>query len=387
MSVELHTVQPISVADLAAFVGDAATVSRTLRPRGGDTKAAFGNLTVPPDQTIDMRGLSQVIDYSPVDLTIAVQPGMTLHAIDELLAAERQRLVLDAPNRERATIGGAFAAGLSGPRRLKYGALKDFVVGIEVVTSAGEIAKAGGMVVKNVSGYEMARLHYGAHGAFGIVARINLRVQPLPEKRVELRASYTDPDRCLEAAHALLTSNLDPAAVYATGAPGGHWTLHAQIEGSEAFVGGQIDKLRQAVLNAASTDEIEVGELDGTSTPEFDRIIDLTETADTLVARMSVPASRQAETLAALGKLGEASVLADAGSGLIYVRAAASVENVRAILDAAPASTYLALPDELKEGLDVFGPMDSGAAMVLRRVKQQFDPQRIFSPGRFALHL
>src|SRR5690606_23280391 len=147
--------------------------------------------------TIDMRGLSQVIDYSPVDLTIAVQPGMTLHAIDELLAAERQRLVLDAPNRERATIGGAFAAGLSGPRRLKYGALKDFVVGIEVVTSAGEIAKAGGMVVKNVSGYEMARLHYGAHGAFGIVARLNLRVQPLPEKRVELRASYTDPDRCL----------------------------------------------------------------------------------------------------------------------------------------------------------------------------------------------
>src|SRR5690606_20498346 len=143
--------------DPAAFVGDAATVSRSLRPRGGDTKVGFDNLTAPPDQTIDMRVLSQFIDYSPGDLTIVVQPGMTLHAIDELLAAERQRLVLDAPNRERATIGGAFAAGLSGPRRLKYGALKDFVVGIEVVTSAGEIAKAGGMVVKNVSGYEMAR--------------------------------------------------------------------------------------------------------------------------------------------------------------------------------------------------------------------------------------
>jgi len=387
VSVDLSTVRPQSVEELAAFVKLAAASGRTLRPRGGDTKSAFGNLAPEPDHVIDMGSLSAVIDYSQVDLTIAVQPGMTLKALDELLAEKRQRLVLDAPNRERATIGGLFAAGLSGPRRLKYGALKDFVIGAEVVTSAGEVAKSGGMVVKNVSGYEMARLHYGAHGAFGIVTRLNLRVQPLPEARVELQAAYRAAAPCLEAARALLTSNLDPAGVYATSGHEGSWTLHAQLEGSRASVAGQVDKVRQAVLMAAATDEVGSSDLEGASTPEFDRVIDLTGPDDTLVARLSVPASKQVEAIESLAGLDGASLLADAGSGLIYVRCPASADAVQTILAATPATTFLKLPDALKDGLDVFGPMDQGAAAVLRRVKQQFDPQGMFSAGRFALHL
>jgi glycolate oxidase FAD binding subunit len=323
------------------------------------------------------------VEYSPVDLTIAVEAGAPLSAIDGLLAEHGQRLALDMPHRDRATIGGAFAAGLSGPRRLRYGSLKDMVIGAEVVNRRGEIAKSGGMVVKNVSGYEVARLHYGAHGAFGVVSRLNLKVLPAPESRVEVRLLFERASGASQAGSAVLVSALDPAAVYVVRGTERAWELRVQLEGSERFTTSQARRVFDLATGAQSVDVVRV---EGASTPAFDAISDLTDDA-VAVARVSAPASTQAEILERMGELDAVEVFADMGSGLIYLRGTFDDGWLELVGDLDKPTVFLALPNAAKKSIDVFGTMDANGNQVLRRLKEQYDPEGLFNPGRFVSFL
>ena len=371
--------KPTSVTELSEVVRAAAALRQGLLIRGGRTHMRFENAGPKTDLVVDMTGLDQAIDYSPVDLTVAVEAGMSLAALDRLLAERGQRLPLDMPHRERATLGGTFAAGLSGPRRLRYGSLKDVVIGAEVVNSRGEVAKSGGMVVKNVSGYELARLHYGAHGAFGIVTRLNLKVLPAVEYRVEARIVYDDVATALDAGAELLVSTFDPAAVYVARSAEGRWTLHAQFEGSRPFTEAQGQRVLDELPDGQTSGIVGV---DGPSTPAFDAIADLTDPG-VAVARFSVPASRQADILNAVDRLGNVEILADMGSGLVYARGATGASWVDVSRQFAAPTSFLALPDAVRSELDIFGAMDASSLEVIRRLKDQYDPDRIFNPGRF----
>ncbi len=143
---------------------------------GNGTKQDFANRAEPPDLTISTRNLNKVLQYEPADMTIAVEAGTTLAELNRVLGEHNQVVPLDAHRPESATVGGLFASGLAGPRRFRYGSLRDMVVGLEVMAPDGVLTKSGGMVVKNVTGYDLPRLHHGAHGAFGIVTRLNLKV-------------------------------------------------------------------------------------------------------------------------------------------------------------------------------------------------------------------
>ena len=114
-------------------------------------------------------------------MTVTVQAGITVAALQALLAKEGQRLHVDVPAADRATLGGAVAANLSGPRRLGRGTLRDYVIGISFVTDAGDEVKGGGRVVKNVAGYDLIKLHVGALGTLGVVTQVTLKVFPVPE--------------------------------------------------------------------------------------------------------------------------------------------------------------------------------------------------------------
>ncbi|CAN5679864.1 FAD-binding oxidoreductase [soil metagenome] len=386
-SVGTRTVErPSGVAELSALVSDASRSERSLLLRGGGTHAAFANIGPEPDSVIDLTGLDAVIDYSPVDLTLAVGAGARLSAIDRLLAEHGQRLALDMPNRDRATIGGAFASGLSGPRRLRYGSLKDMVIGSEIVNHRGEVTKSGGMVVKNVSGYEISRLHYGAHGAFGVVSRLNLKVLPAPESRAEAVCRYDDPASCIEAAMTILVSSLDPAAVYAVRSAAG-WNLSVQVEGSARFTAAQGERIVDHLSVVQEPHSADVIQLDGRSTPGFDKIADLLDAEHSLVARLSVPASNQSDFLRRLPFLESVEVLADLGSGLIYLRCNASQESLSRLDELDHPLVYLALPDSLRQGRDVFGVISETSGMVLSRLKDEYDPKRVFNPGRFVSFL
>ena len=361
-------------------------MGESLLIRGGGTHARFGNRVRPPDAVVDLTGLDSVIAYSSVDLTLAVEAGVRLSAIDRLLAENDQRLAVDAPHRDATTIGGLFASGLSGPRRLRYGSLKDMVIGTEVISSRGSVTKSGGMVVKNVSGYELSRLHYGAHGAFGVVSRVNLKVIPAVESRVEAIVRFERPEDAHAAGVRTLRSVLDPAAIYIVTSEPSAFDLHMLFEGANRFAREQAGRSIDLIARNGRESDARFASIKRSSIPEFDRIASLTEEEE-LVVRLSVPASQQAELMARRPAGHGGSVLADLGSGLMYLRSEATEANLRSILALGAPATILAAPDTLKPGIDVHGPLDEQVRGVLRALKDQYDPDRTLNRGRFAAFL
>jgi glycolate oxidase FAD binding subunit len=173
--------RPASVAELRTIVRRCADTKTAIYPVGGGTMLDYG---MPPARTgiaLSTAALNQVIDYPARDLTITVEAGVTMQTLQDTLAAENQWLPIDVPNPERATIGGAIACDVSGPRRYGYGTLRDYVIGITVVNDRGEETHAGGRVVKNVAGYDMMKLHTGALGTLGVITQVTLKVRPRPE--------------------------------------------------------------------------------------------------------------------------------------------------------------------------------------------------------------
>jgi glycolate oxidase FAD binding subunit len=173
--------RPTSVAELCAIVRRCADTNTAIYPVGGGTMLDYGMPPARPGIALSTTALNQIIDYPARDLTITVQAGITMQKLQETLAAENQWLPIDVPGPETATIGGAIACDVSGPRRYGYGTLRDYIIGITVVNDRGEETHAGGRVVKNVAGYDMMKLHTGALGTLGVITQVTLKVKPRPD--------------------------------------------------------------------------------------------------------------------------------------------------------------------------------------------------------------
>src|SRR5579864_6917468 len=173
--------RPANVAELGDLIRRASAEGRALYPFGGGTMQHLGYTPTKPGFGVDMRAFDQVIDYPARDMTITVQAGITIAKLQEVLAKENQRLPIDVPQPEIATLGGAIAVNASGPRRYGYGTLRDYVIGISFMNDEGQEVKAGGRVVKNVAGYDICKLQIGALGTLGIVTQVTLKLTPRPE--------------------------------------------------------------------------------------------------------------------------------------------------------------------------------------------------------------
>ena len=168
---------PESAAELQQIV--AARDGRTLLPAGGRTQLALGNAPSAPFALLDVStALRGEVQHEAADLTAVAPAGVTLAELDAQLAAAGQRLPLDPPRAENATIGGTLAVGMGGPLRTRYGLPRDFVLGMTVLRADGELVKAGGRVVKNVTGYDLMRLWCGSLGTLGVLTEVSLRVLP-----------------------------------------------------------------------------------------------------------------------------------------------------------------------------------------------------------------
>lgn len=346
---------------------------------GGRTSLAFANAADPTEVELNLRDMNRVIEYEPADLTIAVEAGITLGELNQVLGEHNQTLPLDAGQPENATLGGLFASGLAGPRRLKYGSLRDWVLGIEVVSANGVRTKSGGMVVKNVTGYDIPRLHYGAHGSFGVVTRLNLKVLPIEQASRSIVLPFTTIEDAYAAAFAVLRSQLEPAAV--TISHETDWTLAVICDGPEDAIDWQSGSVVEVVESVVSPREIHVSEGPDVGLQRFLHAVDLTSNRS--VARLSIPASQQIELASKLSLLSGSELVADVGSGLVYVSGLPSIEWREAVRRIHPASVFLALPEELKQDIDVFGPIDSQSCTILQRLKREHDPSNQLNPGRF----
>jgi len=375
---QLELSEPQSIAELRDIL---LTGDEPVLVSGGGTKLSFSNSGGPFARQVSTRQLNRVLHYEPADLTIAVEAGMTPAELNRVLGEHNQMLPLDCPEPETATIGGMFASGLGGPRRLKYGWLRDWVLGVEVMTADGDLTKSGGMVVKNVTGYDMPRLHHGAHGSFGIVTRLNLKVLPRNEETRSIVLEFHSPGAAHAAAVRVLTSQFDPESVLIA-ADGDRWKVSICCASPASTIVWLVDAIKDTATSCGDIADILVETGPEHALASF---IDAVRFEGKATARLSVPASQQLPVLEHFAQLSGSAICADPGSGLIYIAGLPSIEWREALRRSSDSCVFLALPEELKTGVDVFGTQDGTTIELLRRLRNEFDPGRRINRGRFIL--
>src|SRR5579871_5747748 len=176
-----NDLMPETVREIGDAVRRARDSAEAIYPVGGRTLLHVGLAASRQGTIVDLRKLDKVVDYPARDMTVTVQAGITVARLAQVLRSEGQRLPVDVPWAEEATLGGALAVNISGPRRFGWGTFRDYVIGIRMVNDQGEEFKAGGRVVKNVAGYDICKLAIGSLGTLGIITEVTLKVRPLAE--------------------------------------------------------------------------------------------------------------------------------------------------------------------------------------------------------------
>jgi glycolate oxidase FAD binding subunit len=398
----LPLLRPGSAAELGDIVRRAAQDNQALYPVGGRTLLGLGNPPTRQGVAVDLRGLDRVIDFPARDMTVTVEAGITIARLQALLAPENLRLPIDVPHAATATLGGVLATNVSGPRRLGYGTLRDYVIGINAVNDEGNEFHAGGRVVKNVAGYDLCKLLVGSLGTLGIITQATLKLRPFPEETA-LVTTGCDKDthhKLLEQVHGSRTRPVcvellnEPAARAVFGQaqvppPEAPWTIIVGYEGNADAVNWQVQQLVKE-LGAGRSLAARVG---ASAQTLWRALVAWHEAPSQLTLKTSV-AARTVATEAAAHEfvLPGAQVLAHAGSGIIWLRARDGLTIERAAellpqwrynaLDGGGSAIITACPSGWKRTLDVWGPSPPDA-WLMRKVKQRFDPRNLFNPGRF----
>lgn len=236
-------IEPQSAAQLAEALATAAASQQTIELRGQGSKPRAGGPIASAQAVISTRRLHRILSYDPRDLTISVEAGLPWAELTRTLAEQRQMIPLDPPFAAAATVGGVVATNASGPRRRLYGTARDLIIGMQFATLAGKVVHSGGMVVKNVAGLDMGKLHIGAYGTLGAMAVINFKVLPMPvETRTFVKECAAMAD-AIAARDALLEGILQPLAVdllspKAAAACGleSHWCVLVEAGGNSALL-------------------------------------------------------------------------------------------------------------------------------------------------------
>jgi len=201
---------PDQVADALRICNEAAAA---VIPWGGSTAMSLGNPPRQVDLVLQLHRLDRVIDHDHANLTVTVQSGITLNALQSVMSQQNQLVPFDAPFPDRTTVGGIVAANLNGPRRMSYGSVRDLIIGMKVALASGELIRAGGKVVKNVAGYDMCKLFTGSLGTLGIITEVTLRVAPIPASSATVIAEGTLP-QTVEMSRSVVNSKLLPTGVF-----------------------------------------------------------------------------------------------------------------------------------------------------------------------------
>lgn len=390
-------ITPATVEDLARAVAACHAARVPLVPWGGGTRQRWGRpIAAETFAVLRTTGLRSILLHEPDDLTISVEAGMTFAALNAALAAHNQMLPLDPPRPAQSTIGGLLASGADGPRRLAYGTSRDLLIGIRVVEATGRISKAGGMVVKNVSGFDMMKLYLGSLGTLAIIVSANFKLIPRPRAAASLSCFFDRPERAFRLVNTLSASQLTPAAVEYR-EDGAAASIEARIEGLPAAVERHARDVRRmaeeagagaVTLSAEGFDEVERRWAGFNDAPQT---VDLA--ADELVARLSClpgvleTALGDARALAAREGLA-LRVQARALSGVAYLRLRGGDEALRAwhaaMLARWPHLVVIGAQPALAAELPVWGAALANLDL-MRRIKQEFDPENLLNPGRYVV--
>ena len=391
---------PSSEEQLASILALANSQGLTVTPSGSGSLNTLGNAPSSVDIVLATTGLEPLIDHRPDDLTVTVGAGVTLGALRERLSASEQWLPLDPPLAPRRTIGGILATDLSGPLSLSQGFARDLVIGMKVASPAGESTKSGGRVVKNVTGFDLAKLHIGALGTLGVILEVSFKVWPLPRADTTLVAGYGSLADATAAVQELLASHAvpDAAEVVASTAKTTPCVAYLRFVGTSVGVEVRLDEARSR-LRASGGDTIEM--LEGEPAAKAWRgLADFgwdAQGSDDLLLRFGCPPSRVGQLATAVerlaaGESGGYSLLAGPGRGALrcLLSGDLSPDDVQAAAErcremASSVGGYAVVErcaTAAKAGLDVWdAPGD--ALELMKRVKDRFDPNHILNRGRY----
>ncbi len=389
-------VRPATAAEVGDIVRRCAADGTAIYPVGGGTMLDYG---LPPARVgvaIELRTLEKVIDFPASDMTITVETGITIARLNEITRAEGLHLPIDVPDQERATLGGAIACNVSGPRRYGYGTFRDYILGITTANDRGEVVSAGGRVVKNVAGYDLMKLHTGALGTLGVITQVTLKLRPVVEDSAALvfGCAMEQLDEVLGRLHRSATRpiaievwNTENPPVLSASA---QWQMAVGFEHNREAVQWQVEQAARELY------EIGVRE---TTVKYRRRCGELWQSLANAAADPAFPFVCRATTVPSrvasccVGFLASLPhrIYAHAGTGSVTGAygeeswGAKEYENdiVQGLLPEG-GSNYIIrrCSPETKKRLPVWGRPPADLALQ-KAVKHALDPQNIFNPGRF----
>lgn len=209
--VPLAVVAPGSLESLAATVQMASELGYAVIPRGGGTKMDFGHPPSRADIVVSLERLNRIVAHEPADQTATVEAGITMAGLQAGLGKRGQYLPLDPPHGDAGTLGGVIATNASGVLRTAFGTARDLVIGARVVQADGTVVRSGGQVVKNVAGYDLNKMYIGSLGTLGILAEVNLKLQPLPASGRLLIGTMAGIGEAAECAFRVMDSEVMPS--------------------------------------------------------------------------------------------------------------------------------------------------------------------------------
>ncbi|MGQ9574379.1 MAG: FAD-binding oxidoreductase [Thermoguttaceae bacterium] len=401
---------PADEAGVAAAVRTAYEKALPVYPIGGGTQLDWGARPTEPGVGLALAGLNQIVDYPARDLTITVQAGLTLAALAKRLGAQGQRLPVEVPQPEQATLGGIVATCPPGPRQYRWGSIRDYVIGLRAVDGTGQVFSAGGRVVKNAAGYDLGRLLTGSLGTLGVITQVTLMLRPLPETSALASCNVPDFDTAERLLAGLVHTRTLPSAIELLAGPA--WRedpllgpaadppglrLVVGLEGTLAEVEWMIGQLHKEWHQAGAACAVTLRGL--RADPLWQRLTEFPAQN----ASGSVPGTIAVQihvlpgcVVAAIGRVLEidpaATIAAHAGAGIIRAVLNLGPKDLASVLDGRLRPMLSAIgglvvvrrePPGMTLGWQtVWGPPRT-VQVLMQAIKDRFDPKGILNRGRF----
>ena len=356
-------------------------------PRGGGTKLGWGNSPARADVILSTARMTEIIEHAWADLTVTVEAGCTIQRLQETLGQHGQRLALDPLWPEKATVGGVLSTNDSGALRLRFGALRDLIIGVTIALPDGTLASSGGKVVKNVAGYDLPKLVTGALGTLGVITRAVFRLHPLPRNSHSFSISTANAEETQKFVLAVQDSKLAHTFLQSHFSEEKPPASDILFEGTEAGLAAQEAQLRNLAAPAS------VSEASNSSWTAREELWAFSDPASAAIAKISILPTNIARTI----KLVADSVNAQQlrwraliyATGLGWLRLegkpgalCAALQALRGELQGHDGSLVALQRPSKMPAFDAWGTAGD-ALPLMKAVKQQLDPKNTLNPGRF----
>jgi glycolate oxidase FAD binding subunit len=381
-------IAPSTAQEVAQVLRHCSSSGLAVIPRGGGTKLWFGNRAQKADFIVSTERLNRIVEHAWGDMTATVEAGCTIDSFQQALKEHGQRLAADPLWPEKSTVGGLLSTAQNGTLRIRYGAVRDLVLGLEMALADGSVIKAGGKVVKNVAGYDLTKLVIGSFGTLGVITRAVFRLHPIPVATATYSAWLSTASEANRLVLAILDSTLVYTGLQIRAERTDRIAVDVRFEGIPESLQDQCVKLSRIAAGcsfAECPDEVWTARQK------------LFVNADSaLICKCSVLPARIGSFCDAVFRLAQsgaevAATLVVQGTGVADVRVdtarpAQQVELITALrgemghLDG--TLIVQQCPVSLKEGLNIWGTLND-ALPLMQSIKQKFDPARTLNPGRF----